>query len=294
MPTLVLCVGISASGKSTFAKELVDTQGFVEVNRDNARFTLFCEGVQDWGRYKFSKAKEEEVTAYCLYSFQEAVDLGKDVVVSDTNLKQKYHDDWKHLALNFGYEFEVKYFPIALEEAWKRDERRTNSVGRDVIARQWKDWLEITNHQKYVPNDNLPRCVVVDVDGTLAEMYNRGPFDWAKVGQDKVRLHVIELLEAYIHRYPSVSIVVVSGRDGSCEQETRKWLLENGVFFDELYMRNPGDSRKDSIVKDEILTCNIAPKYNILFWIDDRPQVVRMLKDKGVNVVDVSKDYVEF
>lgn len=294
MPRLLLCIGISASGKSTYAKELVEKQGWVEVNRDNARFTLFCEGVQDWGRYKFSKAKEEEVTAYCLNLFQEAVDAGKDVVVSDTNLKQKYHDYWQKLAEGAGYEFQVEYFPVSLEEAWKRDERRPNSVGRNVISRQWKDWLEITNHPRYVPDENLPPCIVVDVDGTLAEMYNRGPFEWAKVGQDKPRKHVIELINAYIDRYPSVSIVVVSGRDGVCEPETRQWLLANDILFDDLFMRAQGDQCKDCIVKDEILTNEVSKLYNVLFWVDDRPCVIRMLKDKGINVIDVSKDYQEF
>ncbi len=45
MPRLLLCVGISASGKSTYARDLVERRGWIEVNRDNARFTLFCEGV---------------------------------------------------------------------------------------------------------------------------------------------------------------------------------------------------------------------------------------------------------
>lgn len=294
MPRLLLCVGVSASGKSTYAKDLVERRGWVEINRDNARFALFCEGVQDWGRYKFSKAKEEEVTTYCLNLFQEAVDAGKDIVVSDTNLKQKYHDYWRKLAEDCGYEFQVEYFPVSLEEAWKRDERRPNSVGRNVISRQWKDWLEITNHPRYVPDENLPPCIVVDVDGTLAELCNRGPFEWSKVGQDKPRKHVIELINAYIDRYPSVAIVVVSGRDGVCEPETRQWLLENDILFDNLFMRAAGDQRKDSIIKDEILTNEVSKLYNVLFWVDDRPCVIRMLKDKGINVIDVSKDYQEF
>lgn len=91
-----------------------------------------------------------------------------------------------------------------------------------------------------------------------------------------------------------VEVVVVSGRDGSCEQETRNWLIDNGIFFDCLFMRKAGDSRKDAIIKEEILFDCIAPVYNILFWVDDRPQVVRKIKDLGINVIDVSKSYEEF
>lgn len=294
MPKLTLCCGISASGKSTWARGVVDWETTVEINRDTVRFNLFCNGVQDWSLYKFTKAKEEHVSEVCENYWLECIEKGLSVVVSDTNLKQKYHDLWQERALAAGYEFEVKYFPITLEEAWKRDERRTNSVGRDVINRQWKDWLEITNQRKYVADDNKQPCIVLDVDGTLAEMHNRGPFEWSKVGQDKPRRHVIDIVEAYVHRYPSVEVVVVSGRDGSCEQETRNWLIDNGIFFDCLFMRKAGDSRKDAIIKEEILFDCIAPAYNILFWVDDRPQVVRKIKDLGINVIDVSKSYEEF
>lgn len=294
MPKLILCCGVSASGKSTWAKEVVDWETTVEINRDAIRFNVFCNGVEDWGLYKFTKAKEQEVSSICEDNWHYAVEHNYDVVVSDTNLKQKYHELWRERALAAGYEFEVKYFPVTLEEAWKRDERRKNSVGRDVITQQWKDWLEITNQRKYIADDNKQPCIVLDVDGTLAEMHNRGPFDWAKVGQDKPRRHVIDIVEAYTHRYPSVEVVVVSGRDSSCGQETRNWLIDNGIFFDCLFMRKAGDSRKDSIVKEEILFDCIAPMYNILFWVDDRPQVVRKIKDLGINVIDVSQGYGEF
>lgn len=293
MLKLLILVGVSASGKSTYAKSLTE-QGWIEINRDMKRFDVFCGGVEDWKLYKFTKEKENAVSLLCYEDFNKAVSVRHNVVVSDLNLKRKYHEYWSNLAEEAGYEFEVKYFPITLEEAWKRDERRPNSVGRNVINRQWKDWLEITNHPRYVPDENLPPCIVVDVDGTLAELCNRGPFEWSKVGQDKPRKHVIELINAYIDRYPSVAIVVVSGRDGVCEPETRQWLLENDILFDNLFMRAAGDQRKDSIIKDEILTNEVSKLYNVLFWVDDRPCVIRMLRDKGVNVFDVGRDYLEF
>jgi predicted kinase len=294
MPKLILCCGVSASGKSTWAKSVCNWEQTIEINRDFVRFNVILDGKEDWGLYKFNKTNESIVTEHCTETWEHAVKNDLNVVVSDTNLKQEYHDLWRERALRAGYEFEIKFFPISLEEAWKRDERRSNSVGRDVITKQWGDWLKITGSQKYIPDETLPPCIVVDIDGTLAEQHNRGPFDWSKVGQDKPRQHVIDIIKAYLAAYPSTRLVVVSGRDGVCQPETGQWLLDNDILYDELFMRSSGDMRKDSIVKAEILTNCVAKRYNILFWVDDRPQVVRMLKDVGVNVVDVSKNYAEF
>lgn len=41
-----------------------------------------------------------------------------------------------------GYNFEIKEFPISLEEAIERDSKRENSVGEDAIRKQYKLWLE--------------------------------------------------------------------------------------------------------------------------------------------------------
>lgn len=295
MSLLILCCGVSASGKSTFAKELIQSNEWVEINRDNVRFETFCDGVHDWSKYKFTKQREATVTEICKQQFIDAVSKGLNIVVSDTNLNAKYHQYWNELCKQHNYEFELRYFDITLEEAWKRDERRSNSVGKDVITKQWQQWLEITNYARYYEDDNKLNCIVVDVDGTVAEKSaDRSPYEWHKVHLDKPRRHVIDLINSYLHMYPSFELVIVSGRDGVCEQETRKWLLDNDILFDRLYMRKPGDQRKDTIIKEEILVNEIQPHYNIQLWFDDRPCVVRMLKDKHINVIDVSQTYQEF
>lgn len=61
MAKLLLCCGVSGSGKSTFAKELV-RQGWSEINRDYWRFKTYCNGVADWSLYKFTKERENYVS----------------------------------------------------------------------------------------------------------------------------------------------------------------------------------------------------------------------------------------
>lgn len=296
MPKLTITCGVSASGKSTWARENQDSNTFI-IERDEVRFDLFTNGVADWRLYKHTKEKEKRVTELCLEVWNSLVLMNYNVIVSDTNLKQSAHNYWKDLADKAGYDFEIKYLSIDLDEAIKRDSKRgLLSVGRNVILQQWQNWLKIyPGHKFYVPNENLLPAIICDLDGTLADMAGlRGPFDWEKVGLDKCRVWVKEILYSYLDKYPNVQLIICSGRDGVCEPETRKWLLDNDIWQDALFMRRQGDLRKDSIIKEEIFWESIAPNYNVLFCIDDRPQIVRTWKDLGLNVLDVSKSYLEF
>lgn len=50
-------------------------------------------------------------------------------------------------------------------------------------------------------------------------------------------------------------------------------------------MRTTDDRRDDTIVKRELYENNIKGKYNVLFCVDDRPKVVRMWKEQGLQVM---------
>lgn len=50
----IVTVGVPASGKSTFAKEM-ELEGYQDINRDFIRFEFVAPG-KNWSNYKFSKA----------------------------------------------------------------------------------------------------------------------------------------------------------------------------------------------------------------------------------------------
>lgn len=301
MPKLIITCGVSGSGKSTYAAELVK-QGWVELNRDEWRFKFFCEGKYDWGLYKFSKEKETKVTNHLeelwkLNSGQSSSGFyQRNIIVSNTNLNQKDHTYWKTKAEEAGYEFEVKYFDITLTEALKRDRKRgALSVGQDVLFDQWQKWLEITNARKYEPNERKPKAIVLDIDGTIALVDGRKHFDYSKaVLTDKPRKDVLEMVEAYAKSTNSL-IICVSGREDVCREHTIAWLKKHMVDWNMLFMRESGDFRCDTIVKEEIFWKYIASDYNIIAAFDDRPRVVRKWKDIGIPlVISVQKDYRDF
>lgn len=287
----IITVGISCSGKTTLAKQL-EKENYVDVNRDFFRFNVVCPG-SDWGTYKFTRAREREVTALQEDVVMAAKACGANVIISDTNLNPSTRNKWVTFLSENGFEVEIKPMPISLEDAWKRDSLRKNGVGWDVIYKQWLQWLAFVGRKQYTPDNTLPDAIIVDIDGTLATMANgRGPFEWERVCEDDVDLVVADIVEGLSLTH---QIVVVSGRDGICYDETERWLVRHGIPFDMLIMRECDDRRKDSIVKEEIFWKHIAPNWNVKAVIDDRPQVVRMWYDIGVpKVVAVGNPYVEF
>lgn len=89
-------------------------------------------------------------------------------------------------------------------------------------------------------------------------------------------------------------VIILTGRDGSCENETRQWLADHGVPYDDFYIRPAGDNRKDYIIKREIYEKHIKGKYEIELVIDDRPQVIREWRRLGLPVINVNPIDREF
>ncbi len=287
-----ITVGISASGKSTFAKYLVDTCGFTEVNRDWIRFNVVQPGA-NWSNYKWKN--EKEVTRIHGQMIMDAFGSGKDIVVSDTNLNADRRNQLVQHLTDLGYKVKLEVFDIKREEATKRDNLRANGVGESVIYKQNLQMLDFKGRRTYTPDRNKPPVLVVDVDGTIAEMHDRGPFEWKKVGQDKPRQFIIDLIKHYYKANPKLHIAIVSGRSDECCDETYEWLIKHNVPFQVIHMRKEGDYRKDDAVKEEIFWEHIEPHYNVIACIDDRPQMIRLWHELKIpNVIAVANPYLEF
>lgn len=294
MNKAIVCVGVSASGKSTFAKELCEKDSsFVEINRDWVRFNVIAPGA-NWNTYKFRKQQEQEVTEICQQMIIRAYFDEQNVIVSDTNLNQKRRDELIKFLEDYDFEVEIKEFPISLEEAWSRDRIRENGVGHEVIYRQYQQWIDYKGRKRYTPNTNQPKAIIVDVDGTIADMQGiRKPYEWNRVGEDKPRQLILDVVKG-LHEQ-EYAILVVSGRDMVCWDETKDWLAKHDVPHYYLFMRKEGDMRKDTIVKEEIFWNYIAENWNVVAVLDDRPSVVRLWMELGIeNVLNVGNPWQEF
>jgi hypothetical protein len=131
----------------------------------------------------------------------------------------------------------------------------------------------------------------VDLDGTMAKRGERGPFDWARVGEDEVHEDVKYILDL-IRINNGVQIFFFSGRDSVCKPQTAAWIVDNFGFTDiSLHMRPEGDKRPDEIIKKELYYQIVDGRYNVLFILDDRKKVIDMWRSLGLPCFEVRPGY---
>ncbi len=135
----IICVGISGSGKSTWADHQYE---YDDINRDNTRWML--SGKRGWSgpnAYKFHSDIEDAVTIYNQERLVYCAAHSLDVTISDTNLNPVFRAKMIKDLEKLGYEIEIKEFPISFQEALERDSKRgIYSVGQAVIEKQWWSW----------------------------------------------------------------------------------------------------------------------------------------------------------
>ena len=289
MPKLIMTKGLPASGKTTWAKEQLSDR-VKRVNKDDLRAML--------DNSKWSKANETFVLSVRDYITRYALLGGFDIIVDDTNLAPKHEPALRAIAEETGAEFEVKDFTdVKLATCIQRDYERPNSVGEQVIRTMYNSFIRKKGHvAQYVKppyNEDLPNCIIVDIDGTLAHIVDRSPYDYTKVSEDVVDENVAQIVRKYAQRdiqdLPDTYIIVVSGREDACRTETEQWLADNHIPYDEFYMRKSGDQRNDAIVKKEIYDEFIKPRFNVRFVLDDRDRVVKMWREEGLKVLQVAE-----
>lgn len=282
MNQCILTVGISASGKTTWANEQVaafqkEGETWVNLNRDDIRAEVFYRMTGDvkfdWRRWnrKWEKIVTEEWRTSINQIINTPTILG--AIISDTNLNPKTRSFLENVFGSAGWQVKHQFFEISYEEAVKRDLQRENPVGSSVIAEQIEKYWEQFG-VRYVPDTSLPKAVIVDIDGTLAHHHGvRNIFEWSKVLQDKPDALVVEVVKGLKAR--GIEIVITSGRDDVCRDQTRDWIGKHLCLEPAgLHMRVTGDTRRDCIVKREIFFRDISPKFNVIGAIDDRPQVI--------------------
>jgi predicted kinase len=125
---LIICRGIPASGKSTWAEKWVakDPENRRRVNRDNIRFEIY-------GTYRANHIDERLITEVENNLIESGLRFGMSVAVDATNLDRKNLRRFYDFAEKFECPVRIKDFEVTLGEALKRDSLRDKSVGEEVI-----------------------------------------------------------------------------------------------------------------------------------------------------------------
>lgn len=288
MKTILILRGLPASGKSTFARKLIDENkgAWKRLNKDELRAML--------DNSQHSVANEKFVERVRDMMLVEALKEGKHVVIDDTNLSDRPVERIQQVVGRYKKETgqevktEFKTMETSLEECLARDEVREKKVGRDVIMRMYNDHIAKeklpTNTTKktidlskrgphYQPQDDtLPPAILCDLDGTLAIIHDRSPFDSVRCETDLLNEPIAEIVKNYAAS--GVKIILMSGRDEAARRPTINWLAYNRIPYDALFMRAEGDGRKDSVVKKELYETHVKGQFFVKFVLDDRNQVV--------------------
>lgn len=282
--------GIPACGKSTKAKELMAKGKWKRVNFDELRASI------DGGVY--SPENEKIILKVRDMLIQEALKNQYDVIIDNTHIKDKgrHFDHICSLVEVLGIDAQVSEMPlyIDVDEAIARDAKRPAPVGEMVIRTFWKE-SGGKGFKLYKPrvetfraadralidrkakrNPKLQPAVICDLDGTLAIIGDRNVYDASRCDEvDILNEAVAEALRLYYKA--GYKIIFCSGRISKYRDATVRFINKYLPDIEyTLFMRNDGDKRKDSIVKEEIFQKEINGKYNVVVVLDDRDQVVEL------------------
>ena len=290
LKTVTILKGLPASGKSTWAKEQLDaapTNSIKRVNKDLLRKML--------DNSMHSKGNEKFVLSVRNAIIDLALNEGKHVIVDDTNLHPDHIRDISRNVRDRVDECQVKikdFTDVSLDECIKRNEGRIGTEGYvpQMIIRSMHDKYLVDKPKVFVRKEHDPdkeTVIMCDLDGTLALMGDRSPYDASTCADDEINTPVLSV----ITEMDNHSVVFLSGRSDKYRSQTLDFLKKCGFAPHkvDLFMRKEGDFRKDSIVKEELYRTHVEPVCNVEFVLDDRDQVVEMWRSIGLNCFQVAE-----
>lgn len=304
MKQIIILVGPPGSGKSTLAKEY-EAKGYIRVSQD------------DQGKLNHMSV------------FGSAIFANRDIVVDRMNFDKKQREKYFTPAKLAGYKTKIIVLhqpqAVCLERMLKReghptitDEKGARSALHTFFTKYERSTQDEADEVEFVyPEGDKPLCTLIDLDGTLCNIEHRlhfvqgpGKKDWKNfmynIPGDSVNEWCRQIIKAF--RYGNqcgAQIIYCSGRGSEYRGQTKDWLRENNLLSDcyendawgrpvheHLYMRERRDHRADTTIKEIILDFEILTRFTPLFAVDDRPNVCRMWRSRGITCLQCND--VEF
>ena len=285
MSKLTLMVGAPGSGKTTYAHQLPPCR---YVNQDSQ------------GRQHLDY----------LNSF---IANNENIVVDRMGFNLSQRDRYLRPAKEKGYETEIvvlhESYKTCFERVMARKDHPTiknEESARSALNTFFTKYERVQDSEadkvtRIWPSGEKPKAVYSDLDGTLALVEHRRHFvqkegkkDWngffKEMVNDPVNQPVMDTLKKFSNTH---RIIYCSGRPDNWRKETERWLMDKDApncfcLENYLFMRSRNDSRQDNIVKEILLDFEILTRYSIDFCLDDRDQVVKMLRSRGLIVFQVA------
>lgn len=286
MPILKILKGPPATGKSTYRKQVIDTDDtYRYVNLDELRL-------------QHPTKREHELHEIQRERVQYYKNRGFNIIIDNTNLNPNTLEHWINWAKNNHYDFEIKEFgrDISMWEAIRRDAIREKSVGKSVIIQMYMD--------AGLFERNIQPAVILDLDGTLCDVTHRRVYventdkkDWNRFFEgiphdkpDQAVTLLYDMIYTYSRTIEPLDIIFVSGRPQQYRAVTEQWLKQHqfSEYF-VLFMRPFNNNDDDSIVKINIYNKYIKPWFDVKFVVDDRNRVVNAWRAAGLKCFQVEE-----
>jgi len=136
------------------------------------------------------------------------------------------------------------------------------------------------------------KAVIFDLDGTLADTVD--PNGHHKENHEGFRQHIrgADANQDMVDKVRKANekgrdVVILTARSAHYRNDTKKWLHEKGVQYDSLLMRPKDDSRKDKVVKKDILEKEVLPNFKVKKAYDDKEKNVKMFRKEGIKAKKV-------
>ncbi len=146
-----------------------------------------------------------------------------------------------------------------------------------------------------------PNAVIFDVDGTLCDVRSVLHHVVAPVGETRFTKNFHKFHADSIDCPPNAAVVqalrraaaagftilIVTAREDKWSFLTTLWLADNGIEFDELFMRRKGDFRPDAEIKREIER-TIRKRFSVRLAVDDRADIIEVWHAAGIPTARVT------
>lgn len=141
----IINIGISGSGKSSWTADfLKKNNDYLRINRDDLR-QVCVKDLKEYYLRKDLKLLEDIITNMESDLFINYIKFNKNIIIDNTNLKEKDINKWLYLFMIHNVDFSFKLFDCDLDIAKQRVMNRDNliEVETGYIDKQYKNYKNI-------------------------------------------------------------------------------------------------------------------------------------------------------
>ena len=132
-----------------------------------------------------------------------------------------------------------------------------------------------------------PKCLICDMDGTLALLNGRDPYNASKCLDDELNKIVYTTVKLFCETsFPDAivtNLIIVTGREERYKPETELWLNRHNIYPTAIHMRPTGNhSLTGYLLKGLILVNAILPEFDPILALEDDPRAAEMYRKNGI------------